>query len=146
MAVEKPILVPEGGGERLRLLGQTHHYPVTGAQTGGRILVLEQHEPAGTGIPFHVHEREDETFYIVSGAVEFDLGDATVVARAGAVLFGPRGVPHGFRFIEDTHWVIAITPAGIEEMFRELARLPEPLDFAQVPPIIEKHGVRFVQR
>lgn len=85
MAELKPFLMPAGQGKRLHLLGQGHLYRVTGEQSGGALLLLEQSEPAGAGIPPHIHEREDETFYILQGAVEFDVDGSLSVAKAGDV-------------------------------------------------------------
>jgi len=57
--------------------------------------------PPGEGVPFHMHSREDETFYVVSGMGEFRLGDTTVVRGAGSRVYGPRDVPHTFRNVGD---------------------------------------------
>ncbi len=36
--------------------------------------------------PLHVHERDDEAWYVLEGALGFRRGDATLEAAAGALL------------------------------------------------------------
>ncbi len=46
--------------------------------------------------PLHVHDRDDEAWYVLEGRLRFRLGDREVEAPAGAAVFGPRGVSHTF--------------------------------------------------
>ena len=38
---------------------------ITGEQTGGDFSLMEAVMRPGTEPPYHIHEREDETFYII---------------------------------------------------------------------------------
>jgi quercetin dioxygenase-like cupin family protein len=94
-----------------------------------------------------VHEREDETFVVLQGEVRFVADHATTIATAGMTVFAPRGVPHSYEVVgtKPARLLLLLTPAGLERMFEELARLPkEPRDFAKVVGICARYGVRFV--
>lgn len=46
--------------------------------------------------PLHVHHRDDEAWYVVSGALRFRMADGEVIAPAGSTVLVPAGVPHTF--------------------------------------------------
>ena len=53
--------------------GDIYRMPLTAAQTEGAIGMVEAIVPPGGGPVPHVHERSDETFYVICGEVEFVL-------------------------------------------------------------------------
>ena len=44
----------------------------------------------GSGPPPHVHEREDEAFYVLEGSCEVTVGNDRFDAREGFFIFAPR--------------------------------------------------------
>ena len=52
---------------------------------------------AGRELEAHVHEEEDDAFYVLEGEMTFVLGDEEVKAGPGAFVLVPPGVEHGFR-------------------------------------------------
>jgi quercetin dioxygenase-like cupin family protein len=52
---------------------------------------------AGRELEAHVHDDEDDAFYILSGELTFVLGCEEVRAPAGTFVLVPPGVEHGFR-------------------------------------------------
>ena len=69
---------------------------VEGLATGGQITVLAYGtDTVGAGPRLHVHPY-DETFIITEGRARFVVGDTTLDASAGEIVFGPAGVPHRF--------------------------------------------------
>ena len=56
---------------------------MTGEESGGAYFAMEALVPAGGGPPWHIHEHEHETFYVLQGTCTFYLGDETILA-------GPR--------------------------------------------------------
>ena len=93
----------------------------SGAQTGGAFAVFEENEPVDTGM--HVHEREDELFYVLDGEHVFTVGDTEHHAGPGDLVFAPRGVPHSQRRVvpRTGRTLVLTSPAGLEGFFRELA-------------------------
>lgn len=60
--------------------------------------------PRTFGAPPHVHEREDEHFFVIEGEVEFLDRERTLSASAGSLVVLPRGHLHGF-------WNLGNSPA-----------------------------------
>ena len=53
--------------------------------TGNRgLALLEALMPPGSAPPPHVHEEEDEAWYVLEGAVEFTVAEKTFTARQGS--------------------------------------------------------------
>jgi mannose-6-phosphate isomerase-like protein (cupin superfamily) len=52
---------------------------------------------AGRELEAHVHEAEDDSFFILSGTMTFSLGEDEVAAGPGTFVLVPPGVEHGFR-------------------------------------------------
>ncbi|MFY0482140.1 cupin domain-containing protein [Flavobacterium sp. PLA-1-15] len=48
------------------------------------------------GPPLHVHEHQEELFFVVAGEFLIQLGEEIFLAKAGDACFVPRGVPHTF--------------------------------------------------
>ena len=98
----------------------------TGEDTQGQFALQEQVGRKGNVPPRHIHHREDETFYVLEGEMTFFIGDRTIKATPGTMVFAPRHVPHSFTIdSEQVRILVLNTPAGIEEFFKELS-VPAP--------------------
>src|SRR3954447_23867812 len=77
--------------------------------------------PRALGAPTHVHEREDEHSYVVSGRLRAQIRDAVAEAGPGELVSRPRGIPHAFWNPGDEPVVFLelISPAGFEQYFFE---------------------------
>ena len=108
--------------------GDIYRMPLTAAQTGGAIGMVEATVPPGGGPAPHIHERSDETFYVISGEVEFLLDGETFLVNPEDVVFVPRGVVH--RFPQPRHptgdAAVHDTPGGPEGLFVEGGDPPAP--------------------
>jgi quercetin dioxygenase-like cupin family protein len=85
------------------------------------VSIVESSMPAGApGPPLHSHAF-DEAFYVLDGELTFQLGDAETTAKAGELVFAPRGMPHRVANLTDAPagYLLVLTPAGFE---REFAR------------------------
>lgn len=116
------VFVAPGEGDTVFLVGDTYTTLLSGEQTGGAFTLLEAVVPPETGPPPHAHQREDETFVLLEGEVEFHVGDEVHVAAAGATVFVPRGVVHHFRNTggAPARMLFLYNPAGMEGMFAEI--------------------------
>ena len=108
-----PIHVAPGEGEMRWVVGDLVTFKMVGEDAKGAFALAEEVTPQG-GPPPHMHTREDETFYVVEGKLEFVVGERTFSASAGSVVHGPRGLMHSFRNVGTTpsRMAVIITPAG----------------------------------
>jgi mannose-6-phosphate isomerase-like protein (cupin superfamily) len=108
---------------------------------------MEALVPPGGGPPPHIHTREDETFYLLEGEIEFLLGEQLIVAGPGDFVNVPRGTVHRFQNTgtESARLVLTFTPAGIERWFEEtLEGAPNEFELEDVPDNIEEVAARYV--
>ena len=126
--------------------GDHYTFLVTGEESGGAYFAMEALVPPGGGPPPHIHTREDETFYVLAGEIEFLLGDETITAGPGDFVNVPRGTVHRFQNTgaATARLVLTFTPAGIEHWFEEtLERAPNDVDVADVPENVAEVGARY---
>jgi quercetin dioxygenase-like cupin family protein/catechol 2,3-dioxygenase-like lactoylglutathione lyase family enzyme len=64
--------------------------------------VIELTVPPGGSPPEHVHDVLDDSFVLLDGEVVVRCGEQTLVARPGAYVVLPHGVPHTFRVTSST--------------------------------------------
>jgi len=126
---------PPGDGERLWIVGDTMTLRATSETTGGNLVLLENLTAPGGGPPPHLHDREDEFFYVVDGTFEIRIGDELHPLGPGGVAYVPRGTVHCFRNTADTpsRILVGFTPGGIEDFFRAAGR--PATDDGPAPPL-----------
>jgi quercetin dioxygenase-like cupin family protein len=126
--------------------GDHYTFLVTGEESGGAYFAMEALVPPGGGPPPHIHRREDETFYLVEGRVEFRLGDETITAGPGDFVNVPRGVVNGFHNAgtETARMVLTFTPAGIEGFFEDTLE-PAPNRPQGAPDNVDEVAARYVE-
>jgi quercetin dioxygenase-like cupin family protein len=144
-----PLLVARDGGKKMNVLGIPMYLRLHGRDTGGIASAVESHDLPGGGPPPHVHEREDETFQILAGEYEWTVGGKTFIAREGATVFAPRGIPHTYRYVGERpgRLMCLITPAGFEGFFEAINDLSpqQQQDISRVMEIARKFGLQFPQ-
>lgn len=121
--------------------GAMFHFLATGEQTNNlfSLMYIEVHK--GNEPPAHVHKNEDESYYILEGAVRFWIGDQILDAKAGDFIHLPKGIPHKFElqsaYVKELMWM---TPSGLEKWFWDnSAPAPDmkPLPVMTEPPPAE---------
>jgi mannose-6-phosphate isomerase-like protein (cupin superfamily) len=90
--MDGPIVVPPGEGHRVGNVEFLARSADTPRFTFGIIDI----DP-GREIEAHVHDGEDDAFYIVEGEMTFFSADEETVAGPGTFVLAPAGVEHGFR-------------------------------------------------
>jgi quercetin dioxygenase-like cupin family protein len=87
--------------------------------TDGALTVFET--SVGAGPPLHVHDREDECFYVLDGELSIRCGGDAFGAAAGSFVFLPRGRPHRFWAVaEPARLLLIAVPGGIEDYFHQI--------------------------
>jgi mannose-6-phosphate isomerase-like protein (cupin superfamily) len=140
------VLGPDEG-QRLEAMGNVHLNKAVGADTGGAWALVELHA-TGANPPLHLHEREDEAFYVLQGRVRVWVGDAEFEADAGSFVLAPRGVPHTYARQpgSDLKLLVLIVPAGFEQMFDEIAFMSQAnqQDPAALSEVAARYGVQIL--
>ena len=137
------IHVPPGEGRSFWLLGELYTAKALGEDTDGAFAFVEATTPSEAGPPPHIHSREDETFWVLEGELEFMVGNGTVRAPAGSLVHAPKGVAHAYRNVGTTpaRYVAMIRPAGLEKFFEEVS---EPAEDPSAPPPV--HGQKVIEK
>ncbi|WP_424630427.1 cupin domain-containing protein [Bradyrhizobium sp. SYSU BS000235] len=85
----------------------------------------------GTEPPPHVHSREDEFFYVLSGEMKFYVDGEVFLVTAGECMFCPRLTPHAFRVAsEEVQCLTFITPGGFNETINKMNAPAKRMDVA----------------
>jgi quercetin dioxygenase-like cupin family protein len=140
----KPKTLASGAGETHQMLTHTVVWKTTGEDTNGHYAMFEVTDTAGGAAPLHSHPWE-ETFYILEGELEIQVGNRRETIRAGATSHIPANAVHAFTVISPTaRALLVISPAAAEAFYREVGERiislpPDPIVFAE---ICEKYNLQ----
>lgn len=106
-------------------------------------VIAEWRDPGGPAgpprfiAPLHLHQNDDEAWYVLEGTLIVRVGDKNVEARAGSAVLVPRGTPHTYwnpasdatryllimtaniyRLIQEIHATKDRSPAAMQALFR----------------------------
>ncbi len=119
----------------------------TAETTDGEYTLALVTQPSLAGTPLHIHDEEDEWFYITQGQYQFQIEDETVQVNPGDLVFAAAGVLHNFVNVGNTRGEMYIIwePGGVEDFFREtsiesLTSSPVP-DEIQIAEAASKAGI-----
>jgi quercetin dioxygenase-like cupin family protein len=120
---EDRVLAP-GQGRSVSLRGTNVVFKV-GSESATGASCVEFTAAPGFDTGLHVHQRLEETFYVLEGEFEFRADGETVRAAAGACMFVPRQVPHAFanRTASPSKLLLVMSPPGHDRYFDELAMI-----------------------
>ncbi|HEY2261677.1 MAG TPA: cupin domain-containing protein [Streptosporangiaceae bacterium] len=102
--------------------------------------------------PVHVHDRDDETFFVLDGELRVFAGEEEHAAGPGTVAVLPRRLRHAYVVTSATARFLTLhTPAGFEQFAAEAGQpaqaltLPpppaRPPDFAALAQAASRHGI-----
>jgi len=134
--MEPKVILPDEA-RTLSLYDVQFRYGVTGAETDGRLALMEVTIPPRTLVKPHAHSREDEFSLVLAGPIGVRLGDRTIEeVPTGSWLAKPRSVPHAIWNVTDAPARIleVVMPAGLEGYFEKIA------------PVLQEHGPEWTQR
>jgi len=118
MSLSEPVLSGPGAGRTVTHGGSSTELKLEGHQSGGDWAVVEWVVRAGDEPPMHTHTREDETLYILEGAITAYVGGEKIDVEAGSYAALPKNVSHGFTVrSEQVRFLVTLEPAGAEYFF-----------------------------
>lgn len=141
-----------GDGQHIWFLGTLMTVKAGSDQTRGGFTLIEQVSPPAFAAPSHVHEAEEEAFYVLDGELEITCGEQTwTVEKGGFVLLPPR-IPHAFSVLgsRGARLLQITSPAGFEDFAAEAGdpangpALPSPAqpNIAKLFAAMAKYGKR----
>jgi quercetin dioxygenase-like cupin family protein len=148
-------VIPLAAAPKYHLVGDVYTLLLSGEQTGGRFALIHSVVSPGFGPPPHLHENEDETFYILSGEVAYFVDGKEHRTVAGTAVHVPRNVPHYFRNqgTVPAAFLVEVHPAGNFDQYLKTVGTPLPADYVapavSAPPTPEHiakvmaHGPQF---
>jgi quercetin dioxygenase-like cupin family protein len=120
---------------------------VSGSDTDGRMAIFEQTSLSqGKGTPLHIHNSQDEVFYVMEGAYYFQVGDKKFTMAKGDSIFLPRKVPHAWTQVSESgKMTVVVQPAGmLEEFFVTMSALDHEPTQSEIAKIFEDNDMQVV--
>jgi len=109
-----------------------------GSDNDGAFDLVESKMQKGTEPPPHVHEREDELFYILSGEIKVFVNGQVLSVAAGESVFLPKTVPHAYLIQSDECHVLALmTPGGF---LNAINKMNAPARSMEIPSDMETYA------
>ena len=134
MTVDPRLLtLPSGGGKAIWFLANRVTIKATGEDTGELHSLSEVEVAPGFATPVHIHHREDESFYVLTGRFRFECASESIDAEPGSYVRLPRDVPHWFANVGEApgRMLNIMSPGGGEAFFVEAGR---PANADGLPP------------
>jgi mannose-6-phosphate isomerase-like protein (cupin superfamily) len=145
--------VPPDEGKVLWFGGELYTTKAGSKDTSGAFTLVEAVTPPGSGPLPHIHHREDKTFHVLEGELEFLIADDNVLeVSAGSWLVVPKGTLHTYKNTGErpARYLGVLTPGGIEKFFEEVSvpamdrSFPPPFDREDLDRLIasaSKYGL-----
>jgi quercetin dioxygenase-like cupin family protein len=135
----RAVVRKAGEGQTVSLAGQPLVFLVTGESTK-HTSMFHWTVASGFSTGLHVHAVQEETFYVLEGECQWQVGEERVTAGPGTYVFIPPGVPHsiGNASGSPARMLMTVSPPGHEHYFEELGKLvgaaspPEPEHVAEL--------------
>ncbi|MBD1914071.1 MULTISPECIES: cupin domain-containing protein [unclassified Leptolyngbya] len=132
------VVLQAGQGKSYWVLGDLYTFKTVSQDTNATYSLMEMIVYPQTGSPPHIHSREDESFLVQSGEIQFQVDGETIIATPGTFLYSPRGQTHVFTNVSNQPAMVLcwVTPAGLEQFFMEIGT-PADDPTAPPPPVTE---------
>jgi quercetin dioxygenase-like cupin family protein len=138
-------------------MGELAIIHTTGKETGGRYCMIELYATKEGSPPWHTHEREDESLYIIEGVITLYVGEDIYKLKAGDFALAPKGISHKYTVESKgaARLMFICSPAGAEELVRAAGKpvnqmkplFPnkEEIDFESIASVAAQYGIHFDQ-
>jgi quercetin dioxygenase-like cupin family protein len=103
-------------------MGNVMTFLVNSEQTDGAFSMTEYLSKPGNEPPAHVHNREDEFYYVLEGRIDAYIGKEVFSAGQNEAVYLPKFIPHTFRILTpQLRMLIWMSPGGFEGYFRGMS-------------------------
>jgi quercetin dioxygenase-like cupin family protein len=115
---------------------------LTGAETGGRLVLLATRVRRGQEPPRHLHNDADEVVYVLDGTLTFWVGDETRCVTTGDYLYLPPGVEHGYAVESgEARLLFVLAPEGLAGFLCMAGAGNGEADVEQLVTAAARHGI-----
>jgi quercetin dioxygenase-like cupin family protein len=123
----KPYVLQAGEGRVYTWHGVREEVKAAGPELNGMAGVVETTTRKGEEPHMHVHEEEDELFYILEGEITFHANGDSIDAGPRAFVFVPKQTPHTYtiRSDGDVRFLVITVPSSFVDHMEATA---EPLE------------------
>jgi len=138
-------------------MGNMITFLVNSGQTNAAFSVTDYLAKPGNEPPAHVHDREDEFFYVLEGRIDAYIGKEVFRAGLYEGVYFPKFVPHTFTILTlHLRMLILMSPGGFKGYFRDMSEparslnLPEhavnygAVDMDHATRTGREHGISFL--
>ncbi len=150
---KKGFKVPAGTGRihgHIKLKGVNANIldvKISGSDTNGELAIFEQTSLSqGRGTPLHIHNGQDEIFYVVEGSYKFQVGGDKYDLTTGDSIFLPRQVAHAWTQVSPKgKMTVTMQPAGkLERFFVTMASLDHEPSQQEIAKIFADNDMQVV--
>ena len=141
------MTVRRNDGETLNVRGMPLRFLCDAHETDGAWSLMEEDIPIDHGPPPHRHDW-DEAYYVISGALDFQMDGKAVRIEAGDFAYLPRNTVQAFKGASASPAKVLIfaapahSSAFFKDVNREVRTVPD--DLSKVPEIGNRHGIEFM--
>jgi len=130
--VTRSVISGQDSQAALWFLGVLSQVRLSGEQTDGAFSVTDNLARRGSASPVHVHDRADETFFVLDGELRVSVGEEEHSAGPGTVAVLPRRLRHAYVVTSAMARFLTLhTPSGFE---RFAAEVGQPAHSLTLPP------------
>jgi uncharacterized cupin superfamily protein len=116
---------------------------LTNADTAGALSMFELNVMPKTGPVRHLHHREDEWCYVLTGEFIFEVGKDRYELPVSCSIWMPRDIAHVWANTSNAKGklIVACQPGGFEKFFDELGKLPPQSNETAITQVMAKFGM-----
>ncbi len=124
---------------------------LTSEDSGGACSAFELSAMPQSGPFLHIHHREDEWYYVLSGEFVFKAGGTEHNLPTGASIWLPRGIPHVWANTStaEAKLILICQPGGFERFFEEMGNEMERVDSPnaqnKMKEVMAKYGMELLE-
>jgi quercetin dioxygenase-like cupin family protein len=114
-------IVKAGLGTRFHFGPDEITIKVSSNDSGGTYSLMHWVVAPNAAAPAHTHENYEETFYVLSGELDFLVGEETTTVKTGDFIRAPKGTRHGYTNPtgSQVELLVGFTPGGMEQLFKK---------------------------
>jgi mannose-6-phosphate isomerase-like protein (cupin superfamily) len=143
----KVQVVERSEGQTYWMVGDLNTVKLGDKETHGALAWLETLVVPQGGPPPHIHHREDELFYLLSGEVTFYAGSEQTLAKEGTLIYIPKGTVHNFKNTgsNSARMITLYIGAGMEGFFAEVGVPPTLNESTSPAPFTPQREKQFLE-